>query len=151
MANVYPTATKLLGRTEFLFPYDPEMVKEMKSVPIASRSYDPDKRMWTISHPYAERVLGSFLRRFPHATVNEYGTRGRDSAPPPSPPKAPVVSPHATLYVLPSAPIEVIDASYRALVKKYHPDRLPEPERSGGNEVLARINVAYGQLTGGQR
>ncbi len=50
----------------------------------------------------------------------------------------------------PWAPREVIDASYRALVKKYHPDRLPELERAQGNERLAKINVAYAQLTGGR-
>lgn len=149
MANVYPTATELLGRTEFLFPYDLEMVEDMKGVPVAYRSYDPDKRLWTISAPYANRVLDLFLRRFPHATVNEYEQRGRDSAPPPLS-KAPVLTPHTTLYVLPSAPREVIDASYRALVKEYHPDRLPEPERAQGNERLAKINVAYAQLTGGR-
>lgn len=150
MAHVYPTATEKLGRTEFLFPYDPAMVEDCKAVPVAYRSYDPDKRLWTISAPYANRVLDLFLRRFPHATVNRYGTRGRDSASPPPPPKAPVTTPHATLYVLPTAPREVIEAAYRALVKKHHPDRLPEPERAQGNERLARINVAYAQLTGGR-
>lgn len=149
MASTYPTATALLGRTEFLFPYDAAMVEAMKGVPVAYRSYDSDQRMWTISAPYANRMLDLFLRHFPHATVNAYETRGRNTAPPP-PPKAPVPPPHAALYVLPTAPREVIDASYRALVKKYHPDRLPEPERAQGNERLARINVAYAQLTGGR-
>ena len=149
MARTYPTATERLGRTEFLFPYDAVMVDDMKRVPAAYRAYDPERRVWTISVPYASRMLDLFLRRFPHATVNEYETRGRDSAPPP-PPKAPNPTPHITLYVLPTAPREVIDASYRALVKKYHPDRLPEPERAQGNERLAKINVAYAQLTGGR-
>jgi len=52
--------------------------------------------------------------------------------------------------VLPSAPREVIEASYKALVKMFHPDRLPEPERARGNAVLAKINVAFAQLTGGR-
>lgn len=151
MANVYPTATEKLGRTEFLFPYDAAMVEDMKGVPVAYRSYDPDKRLWTISVPHAERILALFLRRFPHATVHAYKSRGRAVAPPPPPPKAPVATPYTALFVLPTAPREVIDAAYRALVKIYHPDRLPEPQRAGGNETLARINVAYRQLTGGQR
>lgn len=111
--------------------------------------YDPDKRLWTINVPYADRVLDPFLGRFPHVIMHEYVTSGRAVAPPP-PPKPVPATPHATLYLLPSTPREVIDASYRALVKKYHPDRLPEPERAQGNEQLARINVAYGQLTGGR-
>ncbi len=114
MANVYPTATALLERTEFVFPYDAVMVEDMKRVPVAYRAYDPGQRLWTISAPYANRMLDLFLRRFPHATVNRYQPGGRTSAPPPPPPKAPVVSPHATLYVLPSAPREVIEASYNS-------------------------------------
>jgi curved DNA-binding protein CbpA len=44
----------------------------------------------------------------------------------------------------------VVDATYRALVKMYHPDRLPEPERDGANATLAKFNVAYAQVTGGR-
>ncbi|HEY8601377.1 MAG TPA: hypothetical protein VIL85_23320 [Thermomicrobiales bacterium] len=145
--KTYPTATQGLGCTRFAFPFNGAMVEEIKAVPVAYRNYDPATRIWTVSAPYADRVLDRFLRRFPGADVID--DRGARSSAPPPPPKAPA-TPHATLYVLPSAPREVIEASYKALVKKYHPDRLPEPERAHGNAVLARINVAYAQLTGGR-
>jgi len=148
MANVYPTATQRLGFTRFAFPFNGAMVEDIKAVPVSYRDYDPTTRIWTVSAPYADRVLDLFLRRFPGADVIDDTQGARTSAPPP-PPKAPT-TPHATLYVLPSAPREVIEASYKALVKKFHPDRLPEPERARGNAVLAKINVAYAQLTGGR-
>ncbi len=146
--TTFPTATQRSTSTDFIFPYDAVMVDDLKMVPVAFRTYVPDTRIWTVRAPYADRVLDQFLRRFPGADVIDATWEGRSSAPPP-PPKAPT-TPHATLYVLPSAPREVIEASYKALVKKYHPDRLREPERAQGNAVLARINVAYAQLTGGR-
>jgi preprotein translocase subunit Sec63 len=39
--------------------------------------------------------------------------------------------PAKVLYVQPDAPREVVEAAYRALSKKYHPDR-------GGNEALMK-------------
>ncbi len=145
--KTYPTATQGLGFTRFAFPFNGAMVDEIKAVPVAFRNYDPATRIWTVSAPYAKRILDLFLRRFPGADVID--DKGARSSASPPPPKA-LATPHATLYVLPSAPREVIEASYKALVKKYHPDRLPEPERAQGNAVLARINVAYAQLTGGR-
>ena len=145
MANVYPTATQRLGRTAFAFPYNGAMVEEIKAVPVACRDYDPATRIWTVRAPYDDRVLDLFLRHFPGADIID--DRGARYSAPPPPPKAPAPSLHAALYLVPTAPREVIEAAYKALVKKYHPDRLPEPERAGANATLARINVAYAQLT----
>jgi DNA-directed RNA polymerase subunit RPC12/RpoP len=52
---------------------------------------------------------------------------------------------YAILQVHPEAEPEVIEAAYRRLMQKYHPDRLPEDQRANP-DVLARvraINVAY--------
>lgn len=47
----------------------------------------------------------------------------------------------AELWLRPGAPREVIDAAYRALSRKYHPD-------TGVNDPMAqqRLNVAYKKL-----
>ena len=47
---------------------------------------------------------------------------------------------HATLYVTPDAPKEVIQAAYRALAKKFHPDL------GGDTAIMEKINVAYSNL-----
>jgi len=48
--------------------------------------------------------------------------------------------PAAVLYVSPQAPLEVIEAAFRALAKQYHPDR-------GGSTVqMQRLNLAREQL-----
>jgi hypothetical protein len=48
---------------------------------------------------------------------------------------------HAMLGVLPDAPLEVIDAAYRALAKKHHPDR-----GTGDTEKMQEINAAYARI-----
>lgn len=50
------------------------------------------------------------------------------------------------LHLLSSAPACVIEASYRALAKQHHPDRLPATERDRGNAAMAGINEAFEQL-----
>lgn len=49
-------------------------------------------------------------------------------------------SPHATLFVVPEAPWEVIKASYKALAFKYHPDQ------GGSPEEFRRVQEAYNKL-----
>ena len=52
----------------------------------------------------------------------------------------PSPSPYTALYLIPTAPQEVVKSAYRALAAKHHPD-------TGGNEELAKqINLAYEQI-----
>ncbi len=46
----------------------------------------------------------------------------------------------ATLHLLPSAPPEVVRASYKALAMKHHPDK------GGNTEAMQKINEAYRRL-----
>ena len=47
---------------------------------------------------------------------------------------------YETLGVAPASEPEVIEAAYKALIRKYHPDR------AGDNDRIRQINVAYGVL-----
>ncbi len=145
MASVYPTATEKLGFTEFVFPYDAAMVEDMKGVPVAFRSYDPQTRVWTISIPYVDRMLDLFLRRFPHATVHEYTSQARTKAPPPT--HRPLhADPYEVLHLRPTAPPELIEAAARTLAKLFHPDLKPEHEQARATATMARINRAAEDL-----
>ena len=63
------------------------------------------------------------------------------SAPSAAPPRQ---SARAVLFVTNDAPWEVIEAAYRALIRKHHPD-------SGGSEDKAKaINAAFGELKKGR-
>lgn len=52
------------------------------------------------------------------------------------------LSPYQILGLLENVELEVVDAAYRALAKKYHPDK------GGDTETMKRINLAYQQIRG---
>jgi hypothetical protein len=54
--------------------------------------------------------------------------------------KKPVLSPYEALYLLPTAPMEVVKAAYRALAFIYHPDR------GGDAEAFKDITKAYEEI-----
>lgn len=54
-----------------------------------------------------------------------------------------MLNPHEILGVQPGAEPEVVDAAYRALMKKYHPDRAPA---AGDTAKAQAINAAYAAI-----
>ena len=59
---------------------------------------------------------------------------------------------HQILDVSVTATREEIRAAYRALARRWHPDRfLPGPERDWANEKMAEINAAYRACLSGVR
>ena len=151
MRGVYPTATRTDEGVRLAFPYDPGMVAELKELPARARGFNPATKTWFVLEAYAARAIKILQRHFPHAAIVGEQAGQAPPPPPPPPPKAPTLGPHAVLFLLPTAPPEVVDAVYRALVKLHHPDRLPEPQKAAGNATLAKINVAYQALTVGRK
>lgn len=109
------------GSVTLRFPYLAPMVRALKDlIPAAFRLYDRDDgHSWTVYEEYAAVALKLLARHFPEAEIlsgktNRSHTRARarqDSG-----------DPYATLYLLPTAPAHVVDASFRALAKHLHPD-----------------------------
>lgn len=59
-------------------------------------------------------------------------------------PEVSCVDPYSVLNIPPSATRSEIRAAYRALARRWHPDRFLEgPERDWANEKMAAINAAY--------
>lgn len=60
------------------------------------------------------------------------------------------MDPYQILEVSPNASKEEIQAAYRKLVKKYHPDRYPAgPQRDLATEKIKKINAAYDMIQNG--
>jgi len=58
--------------------------------------------------------------------------------------------PYAELQLSPDAEPELIKAAFKALAKKYHPDRFTDPEKKkDAEEKMARINEAQSLLLSG--
>ena len=129
-------------------PYDAEFVSGIKAIPSYFRSYEPDAKTWTVRKPRDDAAVVLTLRSFPDLYVEDLRI-GYHQAPPPGSSTIPSSSsPHAALYVTPNAPTYVVDAAYRALAKRMHPD-INAP--TAGNEMRA-INAAYERIKqGGSR
>jgi hypothetical protein len=94
------------------------MLEDLKAaIPYRFREWDPARKVWTIESAYADLAIEILLRHFPTAETPRHSrpqantqTRPTDN------------DPFATLHLLPSAPVEVVKAAYRALAKLHHPD-----------------------------
>jgi hypothetical protein len=78
-----------------------------------------------------------------HSRASSSSSSGSNSYEPPRERRAPlrpVRTAHATLFVAPDAPIEVIRAAYKALAMLYHPDL------GGDLERMVALNRAYEEL-----
>ncbi|HZS02228.1 MAG TPA: J domain-containing protein [Chloroflexota bacterium] len=70
-------------------------------------------------------------------------------------PGAEYIDPYELLGVRPDAPMEVIEASYRALVKQWHPDRNPQDvdgalrKTTQLNEAIAKVRADRRERDGG--
>ena len=144
-----PRATYSPAGVLFTAPYDavatPTMVEAFKrTIPAHSRRYLPETREWFIATAYADQALHIFRRSFPLADV----VHDRTAPPPPPRSPRPLAEEHhyAALHLRPSAPREVIEAAYKALVKVNHPDRLPVPQRNQAHQKMCAINAAYEAL-----
>lgn len=118
--------------------FDSAIRKLKDAVPSDRRSYDPEAREWRINTKARKdfRVWLAFMTTVYGASIEFPYV---DDIPPQKshyPPDA-----FAVLHLLPSAPPEVIKASYRALSHLFHPDKA-----SGDTAAMQRINDAYRQI-----
>jgi hypothetical protein len=119
------------GEGRITWPYCPPMLEDLKAaIPYRFRNWDPTGKVWTIDPAYVDVAIAVLLHHFPDASVPR---RGRTDTTTNSAPAG--NDPFALLHLLPSAPREVIDASFRALAKSCHPDR-------GGTDARMRELIA---------
>lgn len=127
--------------------YDSGFVDDIKSIiPRDFRKWDKDNRVWLV-HVSELNALIDILKTYYDVTINisnkkfksllndivklnEYYNDADDD--------------YSVLYLLPNAPEEVVKASYRALIKKYHPD-----VNDSGSDISKKINIAYNRIKRG--
>src|SRR5262249_37230155 len=117
-------------------------------IPHRWRDYDPTDKCWRISsRGHLDMWLGYVsdcdgVRVIWHNAEAESNTR-QQAHPPRRPGRMVPADAFTALYLLPTAPPEVIKASYKALVLIHHPDR------GGDLEQMKLINQAYDLLEKG--
>jgi hypothetical protein len=108
----------------------------------ADRAWRPATKSWCVDAS-AEFEMGEWLALCTsefHAEVvrAKEKQKERQTRTTPKPKEA---DPFAALYVLPTAPVEVVRAAYRALATIHHPDH------GGDAEKMKVINAAYSAAT----
>ena len=150
MTIIYITADRAGDHNIKLQSNQPEMFKAclelLKAmVPRQLRRYDPEAKQWHIAAMGAQLLhrwldcagqsLGAQIQWVGEGAAGEQGSDGS-----PVRPTAPAEDPYATLHLLPTAPVEVVRAAFRALAGLHHPDR------GGDGEQMRRVNAAYEAL-----
>jgi hypothetical protein len=120
--------------------------------PVSFRRYNSENRTWQVHLSKLPLVVGLARRYFSHVDYSSLPewvqmllAASKDAGPSWAGPKPQVstecvLEPYTTLYLLPTAPWEVIQAAYKALATLNHPDH-------GGSELaMKKINCAYAEL-----
>jgi hypothetical protein len=125
-------------------------IAELKStIPTGYRRYEPSEKLWLITGSFfVEEWLDELRTRFnievEHVGARRTHQRRQEQKWQPPPPQN-LASPFQTLHLLPSAPPEVVKASYKALARIYHPDM------QGDTAKMVEINRAYETLSQDRR
>jgi DnaJ-domain-containing protein 1 len=127
-------SVKLRSDDRDAFSFLIEALKD--AIPAYDRTYSPATREWLIDAS-ARDSLDNWLddaRAVFNASVEWQPTKHKRTR------ARTVPDAFATLHLLPSAPPEVVRASYKALAMKHHPDK------GGDVRAMQRINEAYERL-----
>lgn len=123
--------------------------------PVSYRKYNQERKTWSVHISKLPFVIALGRRYFAHVNYSDLPDaiqiqivqqlqegRHRDDLGPFPAATTIALTPHQVLHLLPSAPPEVVKASYRALVSLHHPDH------GGSADDFRAIQEAYESLTG---
>ena len=112
-------------------PYNKPFTDEMKkSVPAKKRMWDNNDKCWYVVKDQFDKLTHLLDKYYDETILLDF-------------PQQEVASDSWTkLYLIPGAPLDIVQAVYRVLSKKYHPDM--------GGDVLkmTEINVAHKEILG---
>jgi hypothetical protein len=122
------------------FSYTPAIIQAFKDqIPAAFRRYAAaEGKSWTFDAAYADDAITLLLRYFPDADVEHTGQAWSHAK---TQPRTGGSDHFAVLHLLPSAPIQVVRAAYRALAKLNHPDV------HGDTATMRRLTEAHDALS----
>ena len=127
--------TEALGDTALESPYDADFVDGLKqAIPYGGRKWDSQRKRWLISVLYEDTLL-EFLAQQGCEIRDDRdnpGTTPPTTLAPVTPMPADLKEAFDTLFLAYTAPLCVAEASYRALAKYWHPDRVGKPEQFHG-------------------
>ncbi|MDQ3695452.1 MAG: J domain-containing protein [Chloroflexota bacterium] len=122
-------------RATVTFPYHPEVVQSIKDTILSyDREWNPSLKQWLVAPPWIETA-----RRILASAFGECRVSGNQDRPEPTPIRS-IDRAYRVLHLLPTAPPELIEASYRIVAKRVHPDC------GGDAEAMRQLNAAIALL-----
>lgn len=113
-------------------PYDAGFTETLKqSIPQKKRLWDGNDKAWYVVKDQLDKLTHILDKYYDETILLNFPVQ--DTA----------TDAWGKLYLVQGAPIELIQAAYRVLAKKHHPDTGGDPEK------MKQINVAYKELMGG--
>ena len=106
--------------------YSTEFVTLVKGIPGAR--WLPEVKVWTVPQYRAEALAQILAQCYGEVEWDVPDTKVE---------AGPLSEVYAALCLLPGAPVQVVDAAYRAMAKLHHPDAGGEPVK------MAHINLSY--------
>jgi hypothetical protein len=119
-----------------------EAIESLKScIAPSMRAWQPAVKSWHVADDAQDSMMAWFdyCRNELGAEVSWVKAKRQERQTRAAP--KPEADPFAALYLLPSAPVEVVKAVYRALATLHHPDH------GGDVEKMKAINAAYSEAT----
>ncbi len=123
------TITKEIdGRLRLETPYDEAFIQAFKhDIPYMDREWVRHLKAWIVEAKHLKKLVSLCEVYWPGEVYVSTGDSMADI--------------YATMYLTVEAPLYVVEAVYRALVKKLHPDINP-----GGHEEMTKVNLAYQKI-----
>jgi hypothetical protein len=123
-------------------PYLAAFVEALKvGIPWDDREWRPETKTWIVGVSSAKQAIAITQRFFAEVEIIKFTDQYQQSGFGGST-QAKAADPYATLHLLPTAPIQLIDSAYKCLARMNHPDH------GGDTAVMQSINGAYDRLKG---
>lgn len=112
-------------------PYNKDFTDTLKkSIPSKKRAWNAEDKAWFVVKDQFDKLSHLLDQYFDETILLDFPAQEVSS------------SMFAKLYLLDSAPLEVVRAVYKALAVKHHPDK------GGDVGIMTSINVAYKEILG---
>lgn len=113
-------------------PYNAEFTDTLKkSLPTKKRTWDGNDKAWYVVADQLDKLTHILDQYYDETILLDFPAQDVKS------------DAWSKLYLIEGAPIELIQAAYRVLAKKFHPDVM-----GGDGEKMKSVNVAYKELMG---
>jgi hypothetical protein len=138
MARAFVTIDRL-GDAVLKTPFKANFVADLKDeIPASARAWRPEEKTWWIGRDWVREAIDLCRAHYGEVEILDEREAKRSAPPPPEPPQP--SGPYATLHLLPTAPMPIVEVVYRKLAAMYHPDL------GGDLRIMQQINAAFDSI-----